>query len=166
MYILEIIGPKTKFHNRGLVRRIGIRLHQQIFFGMGQRVKGPVEESSESPECDNLVDIQLLKQALKKAEKLAALTARGKAYIPPVQEESAARRNAGYQIMKNKGLTRKRKKEVRNSRVKYRNKFEKAVMRRKGQVQDTIREGPSDGVTYTGEESGVRTHVKKSIRLT
>jgi len=123
------------------------------------------ETASSSVGSMNLVEQELLKKRLKKEARMALMIERGKAFIPPVQEESADRRNAGYQIMKNKGLTRKRKKEVRNSRVKYRNKFEKAVMRRKGQVQDTIREGPSDGVNYGGEESGVRTHVKKSIRL-
>ena len=122
-----------------------------------------VPSAEQSPR--NLVEVELEKQRLKKAARKALLIQRGKAYIPPVIEETADRRSAGYQIMKNKGLIRKRKKEVRNSRVKYRNKFEKAVMRRKGQVQDTIREGPSDGVNYAGEESGVRTHVKKSIRL-
>ena len=127
--------------------------------------RGLDEVASATSEPMNLVELELQKKQMKKEERMAMLVARGKAFIPPVQEESADRRNAGYQIMKNKGLTRKRKKEVRNSRVKYRNKFDKAVMRRKGQVQDTIREGPSDG-NYGGEESGVRTHVKKSIRLT
>ena len=40
-------------------------------------------------------------------------------------------RNIDYKIMKNKGLTRKRKKIERNSRVKLRNKYNKAVIRRK-----------------------------------
>lgn len=39
-----------------------------------------------------------------------------------------------YQIAKNKGLTPRRKKEQRNPRVKHRNKFRKAKIRRKGAV--------------------------------
>ena len=122
-------------------------------------------EASSHTEEDDMVEQALKKRELKKQAKRELLIQRARAYIPPVAEETEDRRSAGYQIMKNKGLTRKRKKEVRNSRVKYRNKFEKAVMRRKGQVQDVIREGSSNGFDYTGEESGIRTHLKKSTRL-
>ena len=122
-------------------------------------------DASSRDEDDDLIENELRKRELKKQAKRERLIERAKAYIPPVAEETADRRNAGYQIMKNKGLTRKRKKEVRNSRVKYRNKFEKAIVKRKGQVQDTIREGSSNAMGYTGEESGIRTHLKKSTRL-
>lgn len=43
-----------------------------------------------------------------------------------------------YQIAKNKGLTPHRKKEQRNPRVKHRNKFRKAKIRRKGAVSNEI----------------------------
>lgn len=116
-------------------------------------------------DSEDLVEQELRRRAEKKQNRMDMLKKRAQAFIPPVQDETEDRRDAGYKIMKNKGLTRIRKKEVRNSRVKYRNKFEKALMRRKGQVQDTIREGPSDGANYAGEETGIRTHVKKSVRL-
>ena len=116
-------------------------------------------------DSEDLVEQELRRRAEKKQNRMDRLKKRAQAFIPPVQDETEDRRDAGYKIMKNKGLTRIRKKEVRNSRVKYRNKFEKALMRRKGQVQDTIREGPSDGANYAGEETGIRTHVKKSVRL-
>jgi U3 small nucleolar RNA-associated protein 3 len=122
-----------------------------------------IEASSSGSE--DLVEATLRQRAAKKQARIEMLAERARAFIPPVQDETDERRDAGYKIMKNKGLTRIRKKEVRNSRVKYRNKFEKAVMRRKGQVQDTIREGPSDGANYAGEETGIRTHLKKSVRL-
>jgi U3 small nucleolar RNA-associated protein 3 len=122
-------------------------------------------DASNLSEDDDLIEVELRKRELKKQAKRERLLERAKAFIPPVADETSDRRNAGYQIMKNKGLTRKRKKEVRNSRVKYRNKFEKAIVRRKGQVQDTIREGSSNAMGYTGEESGIRTHLKKSTRL-
>ncbi len=124
-----------------------------------------LNEASESSGSEDLVELELRKRAEKKAQRMELLKERGKAFIPPVVEESTSRRAAGYKIMKNKGLIRKRKKESRNSRVNYRTKFEKAVTRRKGQVQDTIREGASSGVGYSGEAGGIRTHVKKSTRL-
>lgn len=46
-----------------------------------------------------------------------------------------AKRAITYQIAKNKGLTPHRKKEQRNPRVKHRNKFRKAKIRRKGAVR-------------------------------
>ena len=118
-----------------------------------------------SSESEDLVEQVLRERAEKKLLKEQKRQERIKAFIPTVAEEAKGRRDAGYKIMKNKGLTRFRKKENRNSRIKYRNKYEKAVMRRKGQVQDTIREGPADGASYGGEETGIRTHIKKSVRL-
>jgi len=120
---------------------------------------------SEASDAEDLVEQELRRRAEKKQQKMQHLQERAQAYIPPVVEESVARRDAGYKIMKNKGLIRRRKKESRNSRVNYRSKYEKAVMRRKGQVQDSIREGTSSGVGYAGEEGGIRTHIKKSTRL-
>lgn len=49
-------------------------------------------------------------------------------------EETGSKRAITYQIAKNKGLTPHRKKEQRNPRVKHRNKFRKANIRRKGAV--------------------------------
>lgn len=50
------------------------------------------------------------------------------------QMKEDEKRGITYQIAKNKGLTPRRKKEQRNPRVKHRNKFRKAKIRRKGQV--------------------------------
>ncbi|XP_012350804.2 something about silencing protein 10 [Apis florea] len=66
-----------------------------------------------------------------------------------------------YQIAKNKGLTPHRKKEQRNPRVKHRNKYRKAKIRRKG----AIREVRKEVTRYAGEISGIKASVKKSIKL-
>jgi len=50
------------------------------------------------------------------------------------EEETDEKRAITWQIAKNKGLTPRRKKEQRNPRVKHRNRFRKAKIRRKGQV--------------------------------
>lgn len=44
------------------------------------------------------------------------------------------KRRITYAISKNKGLTPKRKREQRNPRVKHREKYRKATIRRRGQV--------------------------------
>ncbi|PBC25877.1 Something about silencing protein [Apis cerana cerana] len=66
-----------------------------------------------------------------------------------------------YQIAKNKGLMPHRKKEQRNPRVKHRNKYRKAKIRRKG----AIREVRKEVTRYAGEISGIKASVKKSIKL-
>uniref|UniRef100_A0A672ZZP2 Sas10 C-terminal domain-containing protein n=1 Tax=Sphaeramia orbicularis TaxID=375764 RepID=A0A672ZZP2_9TELE len=72
-----------------------------------------------------------------------------------------AKRGITYQMAKNKGLTPKRKKIDRNPRVKHRAKFKRAIIRRKGQVREVRREEKR----YSGEMSGIRAGVKKSIKL-
>ncbi|XP_026163754.1 something about silencing protein 10 isoform X2 [Mastacembelus armatus] len=72
-----------------------------------------------------------------------------------------AKRGITYQMAKNKGLTPKRKKIDRNPRVKHREKFRRAKIRRKGQVREVRREESR----YSGEMSGIRAGVKKSIKL-
>lgn len=71
------------------------------------------------------------------------------------------RRGITYQMSKNKGLAPKRSKLQRNPRVKHRHKFEKAKVRRKGQV----REVRTESSKYGGELSGINARVRKGIKL-
>jgi len=85
--------------------------------------------------------------------------------ITEVQEEpvipTEEKRGITYQISKNKGLTPRRKKELRNPRVKNRMKFRKAKIRRKGQ----IREPRTEMRRYDGEYSGIKVNLSKSIKI-
>ncbi|XP_036057243.1 something about silencing protein 10 [Onychomys torridus] len=76
-------------------------------------------------------------------------------------EEQNAKRAITYQIAKNRGLTPRRKKIDRNPRVKHREKFRRAKIRRRGQVREVRKEEQR----YSGELSGIRAGVKKSIKL-
>lgn len=76
-------------------------------------------------------------------------------------ENQNAKRAITYQIAKNRGLTPRRKKIDRNPRVKHREKFRRAKIRRRGQVREVRREEQR----YSGELSGIRAGVKKSIKL-
>ncbi|XP_067413131.1 something about silencing protein 10 [Emydura macquarii macquarii] len=78
-----------------------------------------------------------------------------------LEEDPNKKRGITYQIAKNKGLTPKRKKIDRNPRVKHREKFRRAKIRRKGQVREVRKEEQR----YGGELSGIRAGVKKSIKL-
>ena len=71
-------------------------------------------------------------------------------------------RNINYDMMKSKGLTRKRKKIDRNSRVKHREKYRKALIKRNSKVQE-FKEG-ARGV-YGGEATGLRVGLIKSTAL-
>ena len=71
------------------------------------------------------------------------------------------RRSITYEMSKNKGLMPKRSKLQRNPRVKHRVKYEKAKIRRKGQV----REVRTEVKKYAGEISGINKRVKKGIKL-
>ncbi|KAM9859155.1 something about silencing protein 10 [Aulostomus maculatus] len=77
------------------------------------------------------------------------------------EQDPEAKRGITYQMAKNKGLTPKRKKIDRNPRVKHREKFRRAKIRRKGQVREVRREE----TRYSGELSGIRAGVKKSVKL-
>ncbi|XP_009987912.1 PREDICTED: something about silencing protein 10, partial [Tauraco erythrolophus] len=76
-------------------------------------------------------------------------------------EDPNKKRGVTYQMIKNKGLTPRRKKIDRNPRVKHREKFRRAKIRRKGQVREVRRELDR----YAGELSGIRAGVKKSRKL-
>lgn len=65
------------------------------------------------------------------------------------------------EILKNKGLTKYRRKEDRNARVKNRTKFSKALKRHHKAVQP-VRE-KTEG--YCGEATGIRSRTVKSVRL-
>ena len=71
------------------------------------------------------------------------------------------KRAIGYQIMKNKGLTAKRKKENRNARVKKRKKYDVAKKKLKSiRAVYTGQQGP-----YQGELTGISKKISRSVKL-
>jgi len=83
--------------------------------------------------------------------------------VAAMEEEMDAdeKRDVGGKIMANRGLTPHRNKDHKNPRKRLRGKFEKAVVRRKGQVR-SMRE---DQGGYGGEASGIKTSVTKSRKF-
>jgi U3 small nucleolar RNA-associated protein 3 len=76
-------------------------------------------------------------------------------------DDGDKRRGITYEMSKNKGLMPKRSKLQRNPRVKHRVKYEKAKVRRKGQIRAVRTEVKK----YGGELSGINKRVKKGIKL-
>lgn len=72
----------------------------------------------------------------KKFESVQAQEERRPIEKPRQQNQNVDNKRAiTYEMAKNKGLTPHRKKDQRNPRVKYKNKYRKAVIRRKGAVR-------------------------------
>ncbi|KFQ95844.1 Something about silencing protein 10, partial [Nipponia nippon] len=123
-------------------------------------------ESSDESELDEEAALKYYKMM---EEKLKLKRKRTEDQDTLEEEEAAVlegedpdkKRGVTYQMIKNKGLTPRRKKIDRNPRVKHREKFRRAKIRRKGQVREVRRELHR----YAGELSGIRAGVKKSRKL-
>ncbi|XP_063166123.1 something about silencing protein 10 [Candoia aspera] len=125
-------------------------------------------KAEEEPTDDSDFDEQAALNFYKQMEEKVMLKKKRKqeeredtSHLIIEEDVSDQKRGATYQILKNKGLTPKRKKIDRNPRVKHREKFRRAKIRRKGQVREFRREIQK----YGGELSGIRAGVKKSTKL-
>jgi U3 small nucleolar RNA-associated protein 3 len=78
-----------------------------------------------------------------------------------LNEDQPQKRAITYQIEKNKGLTVKRKKEYGNPRVRHRNKYARALVKRTSRVPTARNEEEK----YTGEPTGIRAGIKRGIKL-
>lgn len=81
--------------------------------------------------------------------------------FPVGEADEDAKRAITYEMAKNKGLMRKRKKELRNPRVKHKMKFKRAIVKRKSQIPQLRNEAGS----YGGEMTGIKSNVAKSVKL-
>lgn len=103
---------------------------------------------------------KLDKQARAEAHALAA--AQGAQVYEEETVGADGKRKITYAIEKNKGLQPRRKKEVRNPRVKKKKKFEEK--KKKLASMRPVWKGGQKG-TYSGEQSGINARVVKSIKL-
>lgn len=84
--------------------------------------------------------------------------------LPPLASEEVpdgSKRGIDYSMQKNRGLTPRRNKDLKNPRKRNRLKYGKAVTRRKGQVQDQRERRDA----YGGETTGIKSKVSKSRKL-
>lgn len=116
-------------------------------------------------------DLIAAKKAAKKAhgkESYETSKAAARAYILGMTNEAeldeSGKRLITRQIEKNKGLTPKRSKDVRNPRVKKRKKYEKKKIALKGRQQVYV-VGDRRRGNYGGEESGINKNVVRGVKL-
>ncbi|KAK1985521.1 Sas10 domain-containing protein [Colletotrichum cereale] len=117
---------------------------------------------------DEYYDMVAASSKKKKAEKAAlydALAAASKADRVVEQEVVGedGKRKITYAIEKNKGLTPKRKKEVRNPRVKKRMKYEEKQKKLRSMMPTWKGGEPKGG--YGGEMSGITTGIVRARKL-
>jgi U3 small nucleolar RNA-associated protein 3 len=113
-----------------------------------------VAQLSKKKKADKQERMDAIKQA--KAEGAMVRVVEGE-----VDEDG--KRAIGYVIEKNKGLAPKRKKDVRNPRVKKRKKYEEK--KKKLASTKAVYKGGEERGGYGGEKTGIKTGLVKSIKL-
>ena len=143
----------------------------------GEALGGPSDEEGhaaaheirDSSGSDDYYNLVAARSAGKKASKAALAAAHAQAekvggVVRIVEEETAdGKRAISYAIEKNKGLAPRRKKDVRNPRVKKRKKFEEKK-KKLGSIRQIYKGGEGRG-GYGGEKTGISTRLVKSVKL-
>ena len=82
--------------------------------------------------------------------------------FPRVEKEIQGERALSQAILKNRGLVAHKSKLNRNPRVKKREQYRKAKIRRKGAVREVRQD---EGHKYAGEETGIKSRISRSRKL-
>lgn len=189
-FYLMLKAKRVKVKNHPLVKRlIQFRqlicqlddIYEYVVKPQLETLLAETDETSDRSENPKLKMLQNLKSQLEESAPNEASSVEGDEVVQPLfthkyssesegedekmeaegDEEGMSKRQITRQIAKNKGLTATKRRELRNPRVKNKIKFRKAVIRRKG----AVREVRSKVDLYAGEASGVKTHLKRSIKL-
>ncbi|XP_052173515.1 protein THALLO isoform X2 [Diospyros lotus] len=152
------IGERRRKLELRVLARAGIKPTDDDEDEPSNMQMGNAEEPSSEDEFYQEVKQQRAERLAAKREKYSRPVA-----VPSVPEEipENGKRPITYEMEKNRGLTRYRKKLTKNPRKKYKLKHQKAVVRRKGQVRDIRRPTGS----YGGEASGINAGISRSIRF-
>ncbi|KAK6930478.1 Sas10 C-terminal domain [Dillenia turbinata] len=175
----KVTKPKAVSGDDDIPKRDDIgerrRKHElRVLAGAGVKTMGDAEDEHDIPLADQDAGTEDGTEESEdefyeevKAQRAAKLAAKAEIYtraskVPSLPETVVdGKRQITYEMEKNRGLTRARKKLTKNPRKKYKLKHQKAVSRRKGQVREIRRPGGS----YGGETSGINTKISRSIRF-
>ncbi|XP_015056755.1 something about silencing protein 10-like isoform X1 [Solanum pennellii] len=156
------IGERRRKHELRVLAGAGVEPTDDVNHETGDHASDDVATSDDS-EMDS--DMEFYREVEKQhSAKLAAkekMYSRSPAMLSTPETVVDGKRQINYQMEKNRGLTRNRKKQDKNPRKKYRGKHEKAQKRREGQVQKIKKpSGP-----YGGETTGINVGISRSIRF-
>ncbi|KAI5305412.1 MutS protein msh5 [Ascosphaera pollenicola] len=127
------------------------------------------KSKDDGSDSDDYYDMVASRAKSKKDEKKKRAEAHAEALKQSRHVEVAeeigpdGKRAITYAIQKNKGLTPKRNKDVRNPRVKKRKKFAEK-QKKLGSIRQIYKGGEGRG-GYGGEATGIKTNVVKSVKL-
>jgi U3 small nucleolar RNA-associated protein 3 len=132
---------------------------------LGKASDEDVEERGEDPELDDYDDDGFYAKVSKrsgqrKSDRKDIYCVAPK--FPRVEGEIDGERAISKMILKNRGLVAHKAKINRNPRVKKREQFRKAIVRRKGAVRDVR---TNEGHKYGGEETGIKSGLSRSRKL-
>ncbi|KAK4358751.1 hypothetical protein RND71_020980 [Anisodus tanguticus] len=157
------IGERRRKHEMRVLAGAGVEPFDDVKDEHGDHASDDVAATSDDGEMDS--DLEYYREVEK--QHSAKVAAKEKMYsrslAPLLAPETLVdgKRQINYQMEKNRGLTRNRKKQDKNPRKKYRGKHEKAQKRREGQVQKVKKpSGP-----YGGETTGINAGTSRSIRF-
>ncbi|XP_049368086.1 LOW QUALITY PROTEIN: uncharacterized protein LOC125832963 [Solanum verrucosum] len=156
------IGERRRKHELRVLAGAGVEPTDDVNDEPGDHASDGVA-TSDGSEMDS--DMEFYREVEKQhSAKLAAkekMYSRSPAMLSTPETVVDGKRQINYQMEKNRGLTRNRKKQDKNPRKKYRGKHEKAQKRREGQVQKIKKpSGP-----YGGETTGINVGISRSIRF-
>lgn len=161
---LNALAEKRGKGEQGDGDKANLRVGSDEEDGQPEKTQGDGKQSDE--EYYDLI------AAASRKRKLAKKSAASPSGLPPEQslpqglEESIGpdgKRAIGYTIEKNKGLAPKRKKDVRNPRVKKRKKYAEK-QKKLSSVRQVYKGGEGRG-GYGGEATGIKTRLVKSVKL-
>ncbi|KAJ8551846.1 hypothetical protein K7X08_028289 [Anisodus acutangulus] len=157
------IGERRRKHEMRVLAGAGVEPFDDVKDEHGDHASDDVAATSDDSEMDS--DLEYYREVEKQhSAKVAAkekMYSRSLATLLAPETLVDGKRQINYQMEKNRGLTRNRKKQDKNPRKKYRGKHEKAQKRREGQVQKIKKpSGP-----YGGETTGINAGTSRSIRF-
>lgn len=159
------IGERRRKHELRVLAGAGIKSEDDAWDELGTFKTDDdddmeVGDDGETRESEDEFYEQVKRHRTEKLAAKSEIYTRTPA-TPSLPETVDGKRHITYQMEKNRGLTRARKKLTKNPRKKYRSKHEKAVVRRKGQVRDIRKPtGP-----YGGEATGINPGISRSTRF-
>ncbi|XP_073147871.1 protein THALLO isoform X2 [Henckelia pumila] len=157
------IGERRRKHELRVLAGAGITSVDNLEDATGNFSSDGVAEVNGESAPDS--DLEYYKQV--EQQHAAKLAAKSNKYFRTPEVSSLpddavdGKRLITRQMEKNRGLTRARKKLIKNPRKKYKLKHQKAEVRRKGQVREVRKPtGP-----YGGEATGINAGISRSIRF-